>query len=227
VPHLFGRGGRDRALICLAVNGPMTVREIGRIIGSDSHKTWSMVQYLLRTGLVVKRNRAGGRRYVALNRKLPTYRRLRSLLLTLAKRWPPRRFGQPTYRWAMWSDDGAVTAPRLDLMFFSPVRSRILLYIAAVGTTDMITMYDLLGIGSVSALFAVNHWEREGIVRTERIGKHRIVSLDATYLAAKELKDLLLGLVTQSHELRALRRIGRLRMKPILKDLFEPDARLL
>jgi hypothetical protein len=127
----------------------------------------------------------------------------------------------------MWSDDGAVTAPRLDLMFFSPVRSRILLYIAAVGTTDMITMYDLLGIGSVSALFAVNHWEREGIVRTERIGKHRIVSLDATYLAAKELKDLLLGLVTQSHELRALRRIGRLRMKPILKDLFEPDARLL
>jgi hypothetical protein len=205
----------------------MTVRELGRAIGSDSHKVWNMVEYLLKTGLVVKRNRPGGRKYVALNRKLPVYRRLERLLLALDHKWRARRISQPMYRWAMWNDAGSITPGRLDLMFFSPVRSRILLYVAAVGTTDMSTMYDLLGIGSVSALYAVNHWEREGILSTKQVGKHRLVSLNQRYRFFKPLKDLLVGLVTHSHEYRAYRRVGRARMRPILKTLFTADTRLL
>lgn len=225
-PHLFGRGGRDRALICLAVNGPMAVRELGRAIRSDSHKTWNMVEYLRRTGLVVKRNRAGGRKYVALNRKLPIYRRLLRLLLAFHARWPARRIVQPSYRWDMWIDNGAITRARLDLMFFSPVRSRILLFVAAVGKTDMSTMYDMLGIGSVSALYAVNHWEREGLVETRRVGQHRIVTLNPKYRFFRELKSLLDGLIVNSDEYRTYRRIGRARMRPVLKSLFNPPDEL-
>lgn len=227
IAHLFGRGGRDRVLICLAVNGPMTVREIGRAIRSDSHKTWSMVEYLMRSGLVVKRNRPGGRKYVALNRRLPIYRRLLSLLLALDKKWPARRVDQPSYRWAMWNDDGAITSQRLDLMFFSPVRSRVLLFVAAVGTTDMSTMYDLLGTGSVSALYAVNHWEREGVLASRWVGRHRLVRLNERHSAHSELRNLLIALVTQSEEYVAYRRLGRSRMRPILKNLFDPELRLV
>jgi hypothetical protein len=33
-------------MIALAINGPKHVRALGRAIGSDSHKTWSMVEVL-------------------------------------------------------------------------------------------------------------------------------------------------------------------------------------
>ena len=46
LPQIFGRGSRDRAMIALAINGPMHVLALGRAIGSDSHKTWSMVEVL-------------------------------------------------------------------------------------------------------------------------------------------------------------------------------------
>lgn len=211
IPHLFGRGGRDRALICLAANGPLTVREIGRAIGSDSHKTWDMVAYLERCGLVVRRSRPGGRKYIALNRKLPIYRRLNNLLLALSQRWPIANIETAGYRWSMWCDKGTITPHRLDHMFYSPVRSRILLYIAAVGVTDVISMYKALGIGSVSALYAVNHWEREGITQSLYYSRQRFVSLDENYCVHKELKYLLEGLVMYSSEYKALRARARSR----------------
>ncbi len=204
----------------------MTVREIGRAIGSDSHKTWTMAEYLVRTGLVVKRNRRGGRKYVALNRRLPIYRGLLALLLALDKRWPAKHVDQPSYRWKMWNDDGALTPMRLDLIFFSPVRSRVLLLVTAIGTSNMSTIYDLLGIGSVSALFAVNHWEREGVITSQWVGRHRLVCLNQKYPAFRELRSLLAGLVSHSDEYRAYRRLGRARMKPILENLLDPDPRL-
>ena len=160
-PHLFGRGGRDRALVALAVNGPMHVRELARTIGSDSHKAWNMVERLRESGLVVKRDVPGGRKYAALNRELPTHPPLLRLLLALDERWPSKRVEQPTYRWRM-PYDTTLSPDRLDHIFQSPVRSRTLLFIAAVGLTDMVTLYTTLGLDAVSALYAVNHWEREG-----------------------------------------------------------------
>jgi hypothetical protein len=223
LPHIFGRGGRDRVLICLAVNGPLTVRELARAIKADAHKTWDMVHYLLQTGLVVKRVRPGGRKYVALNRKLPVHHRLRELLAALERRWPAKRVPQPSYRWTLWNDAGEITAPRLDLMFYSPVRSRILLFIAAVGFTDMSTIYQVLGVGAVSALYAVNHWEREGIVLSQHLARHRFVSLDPQYPAYTQLRSLLCGLITYSEEYRALRSVGRSRMRKVLKVVHGPN----
>ncbi len=76
LPRLFGVGGRDRVLICLAVNGAMYVRQIGRLAGIDSHKCFDMIGRLADAGLVVKRNREGGRKYAALNRGLRCYPQL-------------------------------------------------------------------------------------------------------------------------------------------------------
>ena len=178
-----------------------------------------MAAYLMRAGVIVRRDRPGGRKYVSLNKTLMTYRPLMRLLLALDVKWPATRVNHPAYRWGMRNDDGVMTAERLDLVFCSPVRSRILLYVAAVGTTDMKTMYGVLGIGAVSAMFAANHWEREGIIVTTRVGKHRLLELNPCYVAATQLRSLLSLLVARSEEYRALRNVGRTRMRPLLHSL--------
>jgi hypothetical protein len=192
-------------LIALAVNGPMHVRALARAIGSDSHKTWDMVECLRASGLVVKRDRPGGRKYAALNRDLPVYEEVYALLIALDHFWPAERVEQPRHRWRMPNDD-IVTPRRLDQMFFSPVRSRMLLYVAGVGQTSMQDMYNRLGLGSVSALYAVNHWEREGTIRTSRHHRERLVELDPRLAAAPEMRALLRGLVDLSAEYSGYRK---------------------
>ena len=44
-----------------------------RATKTDSHKMWDMVERLRLSGLVVKRDVIGGRKYVYLNRQLPIY----------------------------------------------------------------------------------------------------------------------------------------------------------
>lgn len=202
-------------MICLAVNGPLTVRELGRAIGSDSHKTWDMVERLRVSGLVVKRDMPGGRKYVSINRRLPIYRVLMNLLLALDEHWPAKRVRGYVARWRM-PFDNELTDLRLDHIFQSPVRSRILLFVAAVGETDMQTMYDTLGIGSVSAMLVVNHWEKQGILKSRRFKRHRIVSLNPDFVVARELHALLRCIVAETDEYKGFRKLVRVKMHAIL-----------
>ena len=215
-PHLFGRGGRDRALVALAVNGPMYVRELGRVIGSDSSKTFKMVEYLLKSGLVVKRYRAGGRKYVAINKELAIYPSLMRLILALDRHWPAKRVELPKYRWGLRRDNGRLNSDRLAHMFNSPIRSQSLLFVAAVGITDMTTMIDLLGLDTGSARYAINHWEREGVIKCQTRSRHRLVQLDPAFPVANELRALLRAAIIESDELRSLRTLARKRMTLIL-----------
>lgn len=222
LPHLFGRGGRDRALICLAINGPMTVRELGRAIGSDSHKTWNMIEVLKKAGLVVKRERAGGRKYVAINRMLPVYDELMSLLTAMDAHWPARRVEQPRYRWGMWQDGGRITDARLAEMFQSPVRSKTLLFIAAAGLTNLSMIYDYLDLGSVSAMYAVEHWERQGVIRSRTHRKHRLIALDDRFPVADELRALLEALIAHSKTYTRLGDHARMYMEQIKATWVKP-----
>jgi len=219
LPHLFGRGGRDRALIALAVNGPMHVRELARVIGSDSHKTFDMVEGLRQAGVVVKRDVPGYRKTVALNRCLDwAYWKLRDLLFALDAHWPAGRLEGRIQPREMWGEAVEVLgADQLDRLFQSPVRSRTLLFVAAVGVTDMTTLIETLGLGSVSALYAVNHWEREGVVRSRVVGRHRLVSLDPGFVVAQELGNFLVALVQKSPEYLALGDAARPRIEEILR----------
>lgn len=210
MPQLFGRGGRDRVLICLAVNGAMHVRAIARAIKSDSHKTYDMVERLRVSGLVVKRFHDGGRKYVQIDRRLIVYKALIRLLRRLDATWPAIRVERTVARWYM-PFDGTMPSEKLDHVFQSPVRSRILTYIAAVGETNMQNMYRALAIGSVSALYAVAHWEKQGVLRSRRMGRERLVSLDPDFIASDELRALLRLIVAGTPELQGLRASARAR----------------
>ena len=217
MPWIFRHGGCDRALICLAVNGPLTVRELGRAIDSDSHTTWDIVERLREAGMVVKRDEPGGRKYVALNRRLPIYRPLRRLLLAPDRYWPATRDGEHIARWRMPFDSN-VTTERMDHIFQSPVRSRVLLFVAAVGECDMKTIYDTLGMNSGSVTYVVNHWEKQGVFRSRIFKRHRLVSLDPGFIVAKELTALLREIVVRAPEYRGLRAAVRPKMRALLNS---------
>jgi len=209
LPHLFGRGGRDRALICLNVNGPMTVRELGRAIKSDSSKTFRMMQVLLDAGIAVKCEIAGSRKYVALNTRLPVYRELVSLLNALDALWPAPREDLPGSRVGKWIRGKAPVQDWTDSLFQSAVRAPVLLYVAAVGMTDMEGIYNTLGMGSVSVMYAVNHWERQGVITTAPSGRHRLVFLNAQFPVFPELEALLKNVVALDTDLRRYRDMAR------------------
>jgi biotin operon repressor len=204
LPWLFGRGGRDRALICLAVNGPLTVREVSRATGIDSRKMWDMIERLRVAGLVVKRDVQGGRKYVYLNRRLPIYRRLLALLLALDREWPAQRVGDKTARWRM-PFHAEMGSERLDHIFQSPLRSRVLLFVAATKESDQETIYETLGLAMTSVWLAVNHWEKQGILTSRPYKRRRLISLDRSFIVAKELYSLLRVTVAYAGEYRSLR----------------------
>jgi hypothetical protein len=216
IPWLFGRGGCDRALICLAINGPLTVRELGRATGIDAHKTWNIVERLRLCGLVVKREVSGARKYVSINRRLPIYRALMKLRLTLDWNWPATRYRNYIARWRM-PFDSEMNTRRLDEIFQSTVRSRSLLFVAASGETNLKSIYTILGLTMTSVCLAVNHWEKQGVLRSRRFKRHRLTSLDPRFIVAKELRGLLRAIVAASPEHDALRAASRTKQRTFLK----------
>jgi hypothetical protein len=217
LPWLFGRGGADRALICLAVNGPLTVRELGRATNIDSHKIYDIVERLRSRAILVKRDRPGGRKYVSLNRQLVIYRPLFRLLKALDEHWPAKRVQNYIARWHM-PFDPVLDSVHLDCMFQSPVRSRVLLFIAAVGETNLSSIYTMLGLAATSVWLVVNHWEKQGVIRTRRFKTHRLLSLNPHFIVAKELKALLRAVVAASNEYHELRAACRTQLRALLKD---------
>ncbi len=214
LPWLFGRGGRDRALVCLAINGPLTVRELARATKTDPHKMWDMIERLRLSGLVVKREMPGGRKYVSINRRLPIYRTLMNLLIALDGLSPTLRCSAYTARWRM-PFDRELTDERLDNIFQSPLRSRILLFVATVGEPDMQTIYTSLGLGTVSTTLAVNHWQKQGVLRSQTYKRHRLVSLDPNFVVAPQLLALLRAIIATADEYKALR--AATRRKPLFR----------
>jgi hypothetical protein len=122
--------------------------------------------------------------------------------MAVASTRPVPRVDRVVARWHMPYDEDPVGLR--DSMFQSPVRSRALLLIAAAGTIDMTATVELTGMAPVSVLYAVNHWERQRIVRSIPVGTHRLVTLDPNFECATELKALLTILVDNSDEQQAL-----------------------
>ncbi len=80
----------------------------------------------------------------------------------------------------------------------------------------MRTIYSTLGLEDVSTLYAVNHCEREGVFRSRVDGRHRLVRLDAEFLAAEELRDFLVSLIQNSTEHHDLADAARRHIEQIL-----------
>lgn len=206
-PHVFGRGMRDRLLMTLAVNRrPLYVAELVELLGSDQKKIRKTLAVLVGCGLVVRDRTSMSGRFVALNRAFPAYRELLTFLRALDRRWPQPRVGKPERRAERlvlrnlrlpWNP-GPFAGTDLDLVFYSKVRTRTLLAIAATKSSDVTDVRSTFVEDKRSVWNAANHWQREGIVRSRVVGRRRALELNPRYFAYRELRDFL----------KALRRIA-------------------
>lgn len=194
LPVLFGKGGRDRLLVCLAVNGSLRVRTLAEAIGSDPSRVIEMIKHLEQRGLVMT-SRAPGYSYTAINVKLPVYESLLLLCCALDSICPaPRRSAQVPQR-----DEWTSTAhARLNEIFSSIPRSKVLLFVAKRGPVELNAIRKELGFRSLQTKQTVAHWEREGVFKITAVDGRKLVELDDQFPAAKPLLDLLHEITTRT-----------------------------
>lgn len=208
-PRLFGRGVRDRVLMTLAVNHrPLYVAELVQLLGTNGRKVRKSLAVLETCGLVVRARGTtpGIGRFVRLNQGFPAARELLTLLRALERRCPQPRTACPVRvaervalrRARRLRNPGPFSTTDLDRIFYSKVRTRSLLAIAASHSTDVSDIAFTFVERRNSVSNAVEHWEREGVVRSVIIGRRRALELDPEYHAANELRLFL----------KALRRIA-------------------
>ena len=214
VPHLFGRGMRDRLLMMLAVHDrPLYVTEIALTLASDVSKVRKTLHVLHDMGIVADAWPRENCRYVALNAAFPAYLPLLRLLRVLEQRWPQPRLGKPARtaeRVALRGLNivGNSEVRDLDNLFYSPPRTRALLTIAAMVTTDVTDIERTLGLDRRSAWNVVNALQREGVIRSVLRGRRRALELDPDYPAAPELRRFLRRLVVVTEEYEGLARLS-------------------
>lgn len=205
-PHIFGMGKRDRVLMTLAVNRPLYINELAAAIGSEEKKTSKMVHALLEVGVVLRTDAEHSARYVTLNTAFPAYWELFRLLNVLEFHWPQKRLGKPARRAerkalhnaVFMPDEGPFPAKRYDRLFGSPIRTRVLLAIAAIEDTDVTDLWRLLGADKRSVWNTVNHLQRESLIRSTIKGRRRAIELNPEYVAARELRQLLKRLIRET-----------------------------
>ena len=225
LPHVFARGLRERILMTLATTRPLYVQELATAVGSDARKVRANLEILERQGIVVRASPTGGAgRFVALRRDNPFYRPLLSLLTRMESAYPQNGVEPKPSRTAerirlgdfeKSKRRGTTLIDDADL-FQSRIRTRVLLAIAACGETDAVDLTSILIEDDRSIWNVVNHWEREGIVRSEARGRRRVLSLSDEWCAAPELRRLLQAMIRIRPQYRglaelSLRRIGGVR----------------
>ena len=189
---LFGSGARTEILALLAKHGPLTVREVARLRDVDSSWTFRAVEKMLESAIIVKRDRAGGRKFVALNRAHPAYDELVALLLVVANDIGLAEFEQARYRHglplARSEPPDVDAAPALG----SPLRARILVMLALMVEADPTQLAKLTGENRLSVYYACHALhEREKILRCRKQGVRTIYGLATNYPGASHFIDYL------------------------------------
>jgi len=194
MPPIFGSSARTQILAILAVNGPVTVRELARLRGVDSATTFRAVERLIDAGLAVKRDEPGGRKYVALNRAQWGGAELRALLVALADACGVPRLEQARYRWRLPTERDPKPPIGPDAVFGTKARSRALLVIAAAdvgprGHIDERRIAATTQTGENSVWHAVNALEDDGVVSSRRAGRHRLFTLSRKLPGVATLRE--------------------------------------
>jgi DNA-binding Lrp family transcriptional regulator len=216
VPHIFGRGVRDRLLMTLAVNArPLYVSELARLLSCAPSKMRKTVKVLEATNIISSKFVSPSLRFIGLNRDFPGYLRLVRFLRVLETHYPQERVGKPkrtaerlALRGLNLSGNGCLAVTDIDRLFYSSVRTRTLLTVVAVGDTDVRDIQTTVGLDHRSIWNAVNHWQREGIIRSVVRGRRRALELDPRFPAAEELRLFLQRLVVVTEEYEGLARLS-------------------
>jgi hypothetical protein len=195
---------RDRLLMMLAASRrPLYVAELSHLLGSDEKKIRKTLAVLIRCGLVVRDRASRSGRFVALNLAFPAYHELVMLLRALERRWPqPRATKKPVRRAERLilssakalRNAGPFGGRESDLIFYSRVRTRTLLAITAARSTDVTDLHLTFGEDRRSIWNAVNHWQRERVVRSVTVGRRRALEIDPSHPAARQLRFFLSAL---------------------------------
>jgi hypothetical protein len=215
VPHLFGRGVRDRLLMMLAVHDrPLYIAELGKALNSDPMKIRKTVKVLVDLGVVVTAC-AGplNVRYVGLNRGFAAYPWLLRLLRALESRYPQPRLSlpqRPSERRALrrlrMSD--TKRSGNIDRLFYSVAHTRTLLTIVAMEETDAADIFSTVALVRNSVRNSFEYLQREGVIHSVIKGRRRVVSLDPGFPAARELRLFLRRLVTLNEEYAGYARLS-------------------
>jgi DNA-binding MarR family transcriptional regulator len=191
MPPLFGSTARTEILALLGINGPLTVREIARLRESDSSATFRSVAALMECGLVVKRQRAGGRKYVSLNRAHHCASELRALLAALDREHQVARITQARARWGLPDERDPLPPIVENNMFGSTMRSQILILLAIAGEADEQQIARALAVRHNSVWSALLPLTKYKLVIERRIGARRVLSLAANFKGASEFRRFL------------------------------------
>lgn len=187
LPILFGRGGRDRVLLCLALNGPQRIQTIGSAIGSHPSRVIGMVAQLTAQGLTMTA-RTPGYSYVALNDRSQIHGALRDFLIALGTVWRvPRR--QPEYPKLL--DWRATNSTEYADVFCSAARSKVLLILAAHDELPLSDARQKSGLPLYHLRKIVAYWEAQGVLASRYVGTEQYVRLDESLPGAQPLRALL------------------------------------
>ena len=198
MPSLFDSPERTLLLAMLFANGPMTVREMARARDVNSSSTFRTTDRLLRSGLVVKRKREGGRKYVALNRAHVAFQELKALLETLASHYGTPLIEQARYRhgFPLERDPAPPLVERH--MFGSALRSRMLVLLGSLEGADATQLSRLLAERLESVHYAAHALRRAGILTSTQVGGRQIFHLSNSYTGAAEFRALLDALLREA-----------------------------
>ncbi len=96
--------------------------------------------------------------------------------------------------------------------FGSRTRSRILCGLELLGSSHPRELARILGSGLSVVQKALRSLERDGLVAGRSVGRTRVYSLDPSYFAARELRQLVRRLAATDEGLR--RKVDALRVRP-------------
>ena len=108
-------------------------------------------------------------------------------------------------------------------LFGSPLRTRVLMLVAALEETYPAQVAKLLKASLFSVQRIVDDLELEGVIATRRFGNERRIRLNPTYLGAKSLREFLEQRVQASPETQAILNSFRTRPRRRGKEL-EPSS---
>jgi DNA-binding MarR family transcriptional regulator len=201
---LFNRPTRYWILVTLAVNGPLTVRELARAVGRDSSSIFVIVDSFIEAGILYKSNKPGHRKYVALDRSYSAFEELQRFLIKLDERYPAARTGTPIFRTSFPSRRSRRqerNGQKPELLFGSRLKAWFLLVLRSAGSIHRLQMCNTIKTTITGAQQVIDHGLRSGIIlKPGRVGLIKPLHLNPGWFAAWELATLL-------DRLRALRPI--------------------
>jgi hypothetical protein len=179
LPLLFGSSTRSSFLVFVALNEGLSISEIARRTKINKSHVIQLTRRFSEMSLLQLGSGDHRSTTVSLRRDSSFARAMSDLLLVLGG----HRVGRRSAR-------GAGTTPKpatIRSLFGSVDRTKVLALLSVVGSASIVDLSRLTGIAHNSLRAVLAHFEREGVIRCERVPPHVFACLDDRFFAAPQL----------------------------------------